>query len=81
MTEIPLSPPNFFITQHKAEDRINKSYASYISALTIQHRPPVEWTQDASKLIVSNLIKETWKPRWSADYIVWQMEKTDTRPR
>lgn len=74
-----IDQPDFFITRHEAEDRVNKSYAHYISATAIQHQPPVTFTRDESQLIVSSLFREAWAPKPSADYIVWQMRSTNGR--
>jgi len=59
----------------------SKKYASYVSSKAIQHRPPVGWTQDESKVVISGLIKQVWRPKPSGNFIVLQMEKIGDRER
>lgn len=65
--------PIFFISIHDAEDRVTKGYASYLAPLAIQNRPPVGWSLDQSEVMAAGLFNQAWMPRWSANYIVWQM--------
>jgi len=69
--------PNFFITRHEADERVNSGFAHYLSDKSIQHRPPVTWTRDRSTQLISSLFDEAWAPQWSGNFIVWQMRSTE----
>lgn len=68
-----VDPPKFRITRFEADERVNKHYAFWIAPNAIQNMPPPAHLVDRREQLISGLYDQAWMPRWSGDYIVWQM--------
>jgi hypothetical protein len=73
-----IDSPRFRISRHEAEQRLAAGYVRFISPTQVQLKPPLV-QPDRTQVVISGLFDQAWLPRWSGEFIVWQM-RSDQDP-